>query len=280
MTAAKLTALIDADILIYSAAAAAEKTINWGDGLWTIHAYEEEAIQHLHRQFDSIMEKTGATEALMCISAPSHEGWRMKILPSYKGNRAKTRPPMLREFIKQYVIENFKSYVRPTLEGDDILGILLTHPKLIPGDKVCCTIDKDLKTIPGFHYNFGKDEFFTVTQESADFYHLCQTLSGDTTDGYSGCPNIGPDTAAEILKAMNKKVPYQRTFKSGARKGLTETRFTDEPADSAWEVVVSYFDKAGLSEAEALVQARVARICRASDYDFPTKQVKLWNPQN
>jgi hypothetical protein len=45
---------------------------------------------------------------------------------------------------------------------------------------------------------------------------------------------------------------------------------------SYWEAVVAAFEKAKLTEADALVQAQVARICRASDYDFKTKKVKLW----
>jgi DNA polymerase-1 len=45
-----------------------------------------------------------------------------------------------------------------------------------------------------------------------------------------------------------------------------------------WERVVSAYEKAGLSEAEAITQARVARILRASDYDFVNKSVKLWSP--
>jgi hypothetical protein len=41
---------------------------------------------------------------------------------------------------------------------------------------------------------------------------------------------------------------------------------------------VKAYDKAGLSEEEALTQARVARICRAEDYDRKSKKVNLWEP--
>ena len=37
-----------------------------------------------------------------------------------------------------------------------------------------------------------------------------------------------------------------------------------------WSIVVNRFAKAGLSEDEALIQAQVSRICRASDYNFET----------
>ena len=33
--------LVDADIVAFKAATAAEQPINWGDGLWTLHAYEQ-----------------------------------------------------------------------------------------------------------------------------------------------------------------------------------------------------------------------------------------------
>ena len=47
-----------------------------------------------------------------------------------------------------------------------------------------------------------------------------------------------------------------------------------------WQHVLKAYAKAGLSEEEALTQARVARICRSNDYDFKTKQVILWSPNN
>ena len=40
--------LVDADIVAFKAASAAEKPINWGDGLWTLHAYEEEAQAYVN----------------------------------------------------------------------------------------------------------------------------------------------------------------------------------------------------------------------------------------
>lgn len=273
------TALIDADILVYQAAAVSEKVIDWGDGLWTIHAYEEDGIRSIAAQVDRILEATEADDFLMCLSTESNEGFRVQVLPTYKGNRSKTRPPMLRAFLKQYVLDNYKTYLKPTLEGDDILGILMTHPTLIKGEKVCCTLDKDLKTIPGQHYDFGKRLHFTVTPEEAHFYHMQQALSGDTTDGYSGCPSIGTETAIEYLSSGLKEVPYEHVLKSGANKGTSVQRWRKEPAENLWEIVVSLYEKAGLCEEEALVQAQVARICQHQDYDFKKKEVVLWTPK-
>ena len=133
-----------------------------------------------------------------------------------------------------------------------MLGILATSNKPIKGDKIVCSIDKDFKTIPGKHYNFKSDQFFEITEDQADYWHMMQTLTGDSTDGYSGCPGCGPKTAEKILTP------------------LVSTEY--------WAAVCKAYEAAGLSSEEALVQARVARICRASDYDFKKKQVKLWSP--
>jgi 5'-3' exonuclease len=243
-----LTALVDADILAYQAAAFAETPIHWGEGLWTLHAFEESAEAHFEMSLANILATTQATDCVLAFS--DSQNWRKEVLPTYKANRADVRKPMLLSHLRQYAEKKHTCFIRPQLEGDDVLGILATSPKLCKGDKVVCSIDKDFKTIPGKHYNFRTNEFFEITEEQADYWHLTQTLTGDATDGYSGCPGIGTVTAQKLLS----KSP-------------------------TWETVVQAYEKAGLCEDEALVQARVARICRAKDYNFKTKEVKLWMPR-
>jgi DNA polymerase-1 len=153
------------------------------------------------------------------------------------------RKPILLAHLKSYAEKNYVVYVEDNLEGDDLLG-LYSNPNTI-----ICSIDKDLKTIPGKHYNFGKDEFYDVSEEEADYNHLFQTLTGDATDGYPGCPGCGPKTAEKILAKS-----------------------------CGWEAVQTAYNKQGLSEEEALTQARVARILRPGEFDFDTNTVKLWSP--
>ena len=73
---------------------------------------------------------------------------------------------------------------------------------------------------------------------------------------------------------------YEHTFKSGPRKGESEWKWRKaEPSFDLWENIVSLFLKAGQTEDDALANARVARICRADDYDFETSNVILWRPE-
>lgn len=138
------------------------------------------------------------------------------------------------------------------LEADDVMGILMTK---YPGKYILASIDKDLKQIPGQHYNWDKDEFKEVSLDEGNLFFYTQVLTGDPTDGYSGCPNIGPKRASKILEIVG-----------------------DDDEEVMWEAIVRTYEDRGLTEKDALVQARVARILRASDYNFKGKYIKLWTP--
>jgi 5'-3' exonuclease len=257
-------ALIDADILVYQAAVVCEQAHDWGDGMWTLHVFETDAIKAFTEILNKILEKTKADDFYLMFS--DRENWRKEVLPSYKSNRSGVRRPMLLSFLREVAEERYKCVSMPGLEGDDVLGIWMTQPsKMAPiRELILCSIDKDFKTIPGKHYNFKADEFFEITEHQADYWHMNQTLTGDTTDGYAGCPGCGPKTADKILQAaLNEGTPWANPA---------------QLREIYWKHVVKAFDKAGFGEEEALVQARVARICRAEDYDQLNKKVILWNP--
>lgn len=253
-----ITALIDADILCYQAALGAETPIKWDDDLWTLHAYESDAERSFDRLLEKIAEAVEATDVILAISDDAN--WRKEVLPTYKSNRSDTRKPMLLKHLKERCLSEFTAFKRSRLEGDDCLGILATMGKY--QNPVICSLDKDFKTIPGQHFNFGKDKQFVISEAEADYWHMHQTLTGDTTDGYSGCPGIGPKTATNILS------PFLYETKDGPLFA----------ADEAWAAVLATYAKAGLGDEEALTQARVARICRSVDYDFKKKEPILWCP--
>jgi len=242
----KLTLLVDADLYLFMAASAVEIETQWGAWEWTLTANLQEAAAKFDNAVDSLMDELKGTDVIMALT--DDVNWRKDVLPTYKHNRVGKRKPTCYKALRDYCAEKYRTFQRPTLEGDDVLGILATSKKLVKGDRIVCSADKDFKTIPGQLWN-GK-ELRTVTEAEADYAHLIQTLTGDATDGYSGCPGIGP------VKA---------------EKALAET--------PGWAGVVATYGNAGLSEEAALQQARVARICRVSDYDFKKKEVRLWAPK-
>lgn len=252
------TALLDGDTVIFSAASAAEQEVQWSEWLWTLHANLEEAIEYLETSIRQIVEDLGADHLVVALSCEEETRWRPRVMPEYKANRTKHRKPIVYGPLREYVLEHYDTYLRPTLEGDDVLGIIATHPKLYPGEKIVVGIDKDLRTIPGKFYNYDKKTLEDITLKEADRFFYTQALMGDPTDGYKGCPGVGPKKAKDILD------PF----------------FEDEEPDleGAWKAIVEAYEKAGLSEEVALRNARVARICRATDYDFKKREVILWTP--
>lgn len=275
-----LTLLIDADIVAFQFAASNEEKFQWDEsGPVKVVADLEDVKPQIDAKLAEWKARWKADELIVCLSCPTPENFRMGVLPTYKGNRDYNARPELLGPVKAYLAEAYKTYARPTLEADDVMGILSTHPTLIPGKKIIVSEDKDMKTIPGWLWNPRKDaKPYLISEEEADRWHLYQTIVGDSTDHYAGLPGYGPDRANKILDEPYLMEPYQHEFKRGKRKGEFETRFNKVPTDDVWESIVSNFKANGLTEEDALVQARVARICRASDYNFKTKEVVLWTP--
>jgi DNA polymerase-1 len=272
------TLLIDGDVIAYQVAFTNQTDIDWGDETTSTILTEDRARNAVDQEVERLLEHLKGDEAILCLT--DGVNFRMDVLPSYKSNRKDVARPLLLPAMREHILTNHKSYLRATLEGDDCMGILATHPSLIKGEKVIVSIDKDMKTIPTNVYNPNHDEdgIVDINEDVANWWHMLQTIMGDTTDGYKGCPNAGKDKAEKLLANPYLLIPYEYEFTKGAKKGTTETRWNKEPTDDVWASIVSLFEQQGLTEADALAQARVARILRSCDYNFKTKEVILWNP--
>jgi len=248
------TLLLDADIIAFKIAATAQKTFAFPGCEPSVVVDDwAEVTPRIDAEVARLKDILKAEKVIVCLSCPTEENFRLRVLPSYKGTRDYSKRPVYLGAVKDYLEANYPSYRRPSLEADDIMGILSTHPKLVPGRKVIVSEDKDMQTIPGWLFNPNKDTTKPrlISVEMADRYHLYQTLIGDATDGYSGCPGCGP-------------VKAERVFDTNG---------------ASWATVLSVYEATGLTEEDALVQARVARILRASDYNFKRKEVILWTPK-
>ena len=135
--------------------------------------------------------------------------------------------------------------VMKTLEADDAMGIYATAH---PGNTIVSP-DKDMRQIPGKLYNLT--DTTTITAEEGAKWHMIQTLAGDQTDGYSGVPGIGVKRA--------------------------ETLFNKE--GYSWSTIVKAFEDKGLTENDALLNARLARILTLDDYDTERQEPILWTPK-
>jgi DNA polymerase-1 len=229
--------------------------------VWEYTLNTREAMEEVEEKVERAMLDTGTSRVIFAFSM--HPNWRLQVLPSYKSNRKNSQKPPGLADLKHRVRERSGWSVseKPGLEGDDILGILATHPTLIEGPKVVWSQDKDLRGVPCTLYPDLGGFITTITEEEADHWHLVQTLTGDATDGYKGCPGVGEVSAAKILGDPTK---------TGTGRSVPE---------SPWRAVVGAYQKAGLTEEDALVQARVARILRWNEFNYETKEPILWQPK-
>ena len=246
-----LTLLIDGDLLVYKMCSACQQEIHWGDGIRSLHIREQDVAAGIESAVDLYLGECEANDVIMAFS--SYENFRKDILPEYKGNRGASKPIgylWAREFCdKQYNTMEVKG-----IEADDILGILSTQKG--PHNAIVVSEDKDLRQIPGRLFNPRTLQLDTIDVEEGDNYHLFQCLVGDRSDNYRGCPGVGEIKARAILDGAERDGDL-----------------------SPWDAVVGAFGKAGLTEQDALVQARVARILRVEDWDAKKKEPILWEPK-
>lgn len=281
------TLLIDGDVIAFQTAAAEEQAFELEPGQWT---YTADAIQgkaNVDLAIEYFIETLDVDRVVVTIS--DKENWRKEVLPTYKANRSGQRRPMILQALKDHLSENYETFIRPRLEADDILGILGTSKTIIPGEKIILSIDKDLRTIPGIHWNPSKETEYPagkppvakpvkISLKEADALFYSQALSGDAVDGYAGCPGIGPGRAKAMVRDPYELVKDVSVISRGPNAGKERVRWLKQPTNDVWRAIVSHYEREGLTEEDALVTARVARILRVEDYDFKTKEVKLWNP--
>ena len=247
-----LMLVFDGDMICFQACTVVEHEVNWYGDVWTLWADAADAKGEVDARIAEItaavldkLNYEGEYKIVLCFSG--EDNFRKKIYPLYKQNRVGKRKPVCYHAIVDWCKRNYESITRPNLEADDLCGILATRHK---GHTVIISADKDYKCIPSVFYNFMKRELYVIDEGEADYFHLMQTLMGDTADNYTGCPGIGAKTAQKLF----------------ADKGVS------------WETVVEAFKKKGLSESYALTQAQVARILRDENYDSKTGEIIPWFP--
>ena len=243
--------LIDADIFIYKATRLSERETNWEGDSWTLHSDLAEVKTIIDDQIWKVLNGTKADKVTLCFS--DRKNYRKKINPDYKSNRKGGRKPMCFSAAIDYCKSEYLCDLWDWLEADDVIGIRATKPSKT--EKIIVSEDKDLLTIPGLHWDFKEEKIFEWTEDYADYQFFHQTLVGDSTDNYKGCQGVGPISAEKILRGNTGSVL------------------------DMWEAVLKAFLKAGQTEQDAIINARMARILRHKEFDTHSKQIVLWTPK-
>ncbi len=220
--------LIDADIILHHSAhhAKSEDTLSL-----------VEDINATINQWVSMIPDKGIGKVrtpVVCLSVMGKKNFRHKLYPKYKANRKDREKPRMLD--AAYEILSIRPDARQCvgLEADDLLGIYQTWCTAQRRKSIIVTVDKDLQTIPGLHWNPVKKVFSRVTEDESDYRYHVQWLTGDSTDNYPGAPGIGPVKAEKILADCLRE---ERT-----------------------DVVLETYKALGVKKKDALIQGKLARI--------------------
>lgn len=191
-----MIALIDADILVYRAGFAGQKTVyrfvsSQGetlafDGMTLAQVKVElkerkitpahgklqkliipdpiENVLHTAKiMISEILQNTGADTFLVPLTSNDKSNYRFKVAKTlpYKGNR-KAPKPRHYQAIRDYLTGYWNAYEVTGIEADDELGILQCNSE---EETIICSIDKDLDMIPGLHYNINDKTIYGTSDE-------------------------------------------------------------------------------------------------------------------
>jgi 5'-3' exonuclease len=198
--------LLDLDLLVYR--------VGWT----TLADPEGIAFWRMDEMIRGILEALQTDKYKGYLTA-SGKHYRHEIYPEYKANRKDLKKPTHYHRLRDYLLNVHGAELVIDQEADDALGIAQTqadwkenHPILGPitlnGYQETCivSIDKDLDQIPGWHYNFVKQDLYLVTPEQGlrHFYH--QLLMGDRIDNIPGIRGIGPVKARALLATCKNEM--------------------------------------------------------------------------
>jgi DNA polymerase-1 len=221
------TLLVDGDVIAYTIACRIEEHVDWdGNGNAQVFSDSGRAFEQTQWWLESIQAEHKADKVIVALSDKSRRYFRHDIFPAYKAHRTHGTPPQSLGAVKDFLrkgVNDFEPVFFPTLEADDVLGILATSTHVDYGERIIVTSDKDLLQIPGKHYNPRNGKSATVTESAGDYFFLTQVLTGDPTDGFPGIKGVGPKKAEKILL---------EAFSKGG-------------VSLAWSAIVSAYERAG-----------------------------------
>jgi 5'-3' exonuclease len=171
--------------------------------------YLEQCLDNVKKDFQMLCEKFFTNQFLLAVKGPNN--FRNDLYHAYKMNRhadpnkQNAFVPVLRKLLVHEEI-GVESDGR---EADDLMRIWAEEARKYGIDYIICSIDKDLKCIPGKHYNMKKAEIFEISEEEACRHFYEQLLKGDPTDNIPGIPRVGDVKARKILAPYNTEEEFQ-----------------------------------------------------------------------
>lgn len=223
----RLNPLIDCDIMVYRCGFAADSQIK-AQFKKEYPEAPDEVIHNLQQERDYIGHALGNAKQVMSEICGKFRGQHRgflsgdgnfreqvaTILP-YKGTRTQRKPKYYKE-LRNYLVAAYGVEIIHGREADDAIATAQWAAK----DKstIICTIDKDLDMIPGWHYNWVRNEIYDVPLAYANMRLFYQMLEGDRTDNIPGIHMVGPKTIAKLFEPCTCVEDYRNVVQAQYQK--------------------------------------------------------------
>lgn len=240
-TEKELKPLIDCDILRYRCGFAADGQMKKDFKQKNPDATDEQiaeylastdytglALQNVKTVFESVTDRF-SDEYKAYIHGSGNFREKIATIRPYKGNREKLGKPKYYTEIKDYCIDRWNAIAVNGQESDDAIGIeQFDNP-----DKytVIVSTDKDMDMIPGWHFNWVKNELYYQPIAEANKFLFWQMLVGDAVDNIPGINKIGPKTATKIFDQQDSLDSIREVVQD-----LYRRQYEDQWAQAYWEV--------------------------------------------
>lgn len=177
--------IIDADVLVHWAARGSDTV--------------DEAVEMLHELMEEAMEISFAEEFRIAVKGKGN--FRKDVTGDYKANRKELDVDLKSRLsaVHRTVVRDYGGVPAHDMEADDLVRIWAEEARAEGVPFVIIAEDKDLKCIPGVHYNPKKREFAHVSEDEADLLYHMQLLVGDSADNIKGLWRVGPVKARKAL---------------------------------------------------------------------------------
>jgi hypothetical protein len=169
---------------------------------YALHTLKK-SIESLETDLELHIDGCGAKEVFLT----NGDSFRnTEVYAGYKKNRDDMRKPLHLNDCKQYLVNKYGATARPgELEADDMIAMRATELLGAGAPYIIVSLDKDLKQIEGYHWNFQKKELTYVDSVEAKRNLYKQVLIGDPTDGIPGLYGVGPKRAEVLLAPLQEE---------------------------------------------------------------------------
>jgi 5'-3' exonuclease len=161
--------------------------------------YLMESWNNFQHDLRTLLDKLYLEEYVMAVKGK--DNYRYLLYPEYKIHRANSNNELGRFVpgLRRMAVAEGLAIEATGREADDLLRIWANQCRRVGKDYVVCTIDKDLRMIPGKYYNMNKEKMEEISEFLAMQLYYQQIISGDPTDNIPGIPGLGPKKAQKFI---------------------------------------------------------------------------------